>query len=178
MTYLENETVERGARQLEAVGKGGEIMRDAFARFPSGVAGLCAEVEGRPVGLAASSFTVGVSFFPPMVMFSVHNNSSTWPVLRGAASIGISILGSEHAQICQQLASKSGDRFAGLEVTTTEKGAVLIEDSAVWLEASIVSETPAGDHHVVVLEVTAVSTAPEVDPLVYHRSGFRGLLPA
>lgn len=177
MEHLENETVERGARQLENVGEGGEIMRDAFSRFPSGVAALCAQIDGQPVGLAASSFTVGVSFVPPMVMFSVHHNSNTWPMLREAESIGISVLGSEHAQICRQLALKTGDRFAGLDTNTTHSGAVLIEGSAVWFETSTVSETSAGDHYVVVLQVNAVSTSPEVDPLVYHQSGFRALLP-
>ena len=41
-------------------------LRDAFGIFPSGVVAVAANVDGRPVGLAASSFT-SVSLEPPLV---------------------------------------------------------------------------------------------------------------
>jgi flavin reductase (DIM6/NTAB) family NADH-FMN oxidoreductase RutF len=67
-------------------------LRQAFGRFPSGIAALCAQIDGTPNGIVASSFTVGVSMEPPLVMFAVQNTSRTWPVLRGADRIGVSIL--------------------------------------------------------------------------------------
>ena len=52
-------------------------LRQAFGRFPSGIAALCAEIDGAPQGIVASSFTVGVSMDPPLVMFAVQNASRT-----------------------------------------------------------------------------------------------------
>ena len=36
-----------------------DTLRSAFGRFPSGVAALCALIDGAPQGIVASSFTVG-----------------------------------------------------------------------------------------------------------------------
>jgi flavin reductase (DIM6/NTAB) family NADH-FMN oxidoreductase RutF len=49
-------------------------LRDAFGIFPSGVVAVAASLDGRPVGLAASSFT-SVSLEPPLVSIS-------WPARR------------------------------------------------------------------------------------------------
>ncbi|MCZ4136139.1 oxidoreductase, partial [Escherichia coli] len=39
-------------------------LRKVFAQHPSGVAALCAELDGEKTGIVASSFTVGVSLEP------------------------------------------------------------------------------------------------------------------
>ncbi|AMM19230.1 oxidoreductase [Frondihabitans sp. PAMC 28766] len=150
-------------------------IKRAFGAFPSGVAALCAEIDGVKVGMVASSFSVGVSFDPPMVMFSVQNSSSTWPTLKAAERIGISILASEHDAACYQLSSRQGDRFAGLDVHTADSGAIFVHDAAVWLECVVRSTIPAGDHHVVVLEVTSLRVGEGREPLVYHGTRFRQL---
>lgn len=151
------------------------LVRAAFGRFPSGVAALCARVDGEKVGLVASSFSVGASFDPPLVMFSAQNGSTTWPKLQRAQEIGVSVLGGAHAAACLQLASRSRDRFEGLRLHETAGGALLVHDSAMWLQTRILSQTPAGDHHVVLLEVTGLHIVDEVEPLIYHAQRFHGL---
>lgn len=47
-------------------------LRKVFAQHPSGVAALCAELDGEKTGIVASSFTVGVSLEPALVMFAVQ----------------------------------------------------------------------------------------------------------
>jgi len=151
-------------------------LRQAFARFPSGIAALCATIDGAPQGIVASSFTVGVSLEPALVSFAVQNTSNTWPVVKRSGRIGVSILGSEHHGVCRQIASKTGDRFAGLSLTGTEGGALYLDRSALWLETSVYAEVPAGDHHVVLLEVHGVATHDgEHAPLVFQDSGFHEL---
>jgi flavin reductase (DIM6/NTAB) family NADH-FMN oxidoreductase RutF len=152
------------------------VLRAAFGRFPSGVAALSAEHDGVKSGLVATSFSVGVSFDPPLVMFSVQDGSTTWPVLRRSERIGVSILGSGQAAACLQLASRKGDRFVGLETMSTGYGSLFVSGSAVFLDCSIISETPAGDHHIVILEVHALKVHENVEPLVYHGAAFRELV--
>ncbi len=147
-------------------------LRAAFGRFPSGIAALCAEVGGEKLGFVASSFSVGVSFDPPLVLFSVQNTSTTWPRLREASRIGVSVLGRDHADACRQLASRGGDRFSGLDIATTETGAVLLNGSAVWMECEIMSENPAGDHKIVLLAVKELKVDRDMEPLVYHGREF------
>lgn len=155
---------------------GAQSLRQAFSRFPSGVAALCAIVNGQPQGIVASSFTVGVSLEPPLVMFAVQNSSRTWPIVKGAERIGVSILGEKHEGVCRQIASRDGDRFAGLNLASTDEGALFLEDAALWLDCSVESEFPAGDHHVVLLRVHGHETHGDAnEPLVFHGSAFRTL---
>lgn len=150
-----------------------QLLRQTFSLFPSGVACIGALVDGRQEALVASSFTVGVSFDPPLVSFAVQNSSTTWPVIARGERIGVSVMGSGHSAVCRQIASRDkARRFDGVETHVSSTGALFVHDSPVWLECSIYSQVPAGDHHVVLLEVEALGLNPALNPLVVHRSGF------
>jgi flavin reductase (DIM6/NTAB) family NADH-FMN oxidoreductase RutF len=149
-------------------------LREAFGHFPSGVIAIAAEVEGILVGLAASTF-VPVSLDPPLVSFCVQNSSTTWPRLKDVPVLGISLLGESHDAAARALAAKTGDRFAGLETKSTDRGAVFIHGTTVWLESAIENLVPAGDHTIVVLRVHGITVHEDVPPIVFHRSTFRRL---
>ncbi|MCV7424663.1 flavin reductase family protein [Mycobacterium yunnanensis] len=149
-------------------------LREAFGHFPTGVIAIAAEVDGVRVGLAASTF-VPVSLDPPLVSFCVQNTSTTWPKLKDLPFLGISVLGEAHDTAAKTLAAKTGDRFAGLETTTSDRGALFIEGTSVWLESAIEQEVLAGDHTIVVLRVHDITVHDDVAPIVFHRSAFRRL---
>lgn len=149
-------------------------LREAFGHFPSGVIAIAAEVDGVRAGLAASTF-VPVSLDPPLVSFCVQTTSETWPKLKGVAALGISVLGEAHDTAARTLAAKTGDRFAGLETVSSEAGAVFVKGTSVWLESAVEQEVTAGDHSIVILRVLDITVHREVEPIVFHRSGFRRL---
>ncbi|MET0703142.1 MAG: flavin reductase family protein [Mycobacterium sp.] len=149
-------------------------LREAFGHFPSGVIAIAAEVDGERVGLAASTF-VPVSLDPPLVSFCVQNTSTTWPKLKDLPSLGISVLGESHDAAAKTLAAKTGDRFAGLETTSTDGGAVFIHGTSVWVESVIEQLVPAGDHTIVILRVSDITVHEDIAPIVFHRSAFRKL---
>ncbi len=150
-------------------------LREAFGVFPSGVVAVAAAVDGELVGLAASSFT-SVSLEPALVSFSVANTSKTWPTLRRAAHLGVTILADHHDVVCRQLAGPVEHRFDELAVTTTDDGAVLLDDGLARFDCTIYREVQAGDHTIVLLELHAVEHVPDAggssSPLVFHRSAF------
>jgi flavin reductase (DIM6/NTAB) family NADH-FMN oxidoreductase RutF len=151
-------------------------LRAAFSRYPTGVVALCAEVDGDPTGLVATSFGVGTSFDPPLATFAVQQSSTTWPTLRRADIIGVSVLADDQQEACLQMSSRTADRFAGLELARCERDdALLVTGAAMWLECRIHAEIPAGDHTLVVLEVRAIRVHDDRSPLVYHAMAFRGL---
>ena len=130
-------------------------LREAFGHVPSGVVAIAAEVQGVRVGLAASTF-VPVSLEPPLVSFCVQNTSATWPKLKDLPMLGISVLGEAHDEAARTLAAKTGDRFAGMETVSNDRGAVFMKGTGLWLESAIEQLVPAGDHTIVVLRVNEV----------------------
>jgi flavin reductase (DIM6/NTAB) family NADH-FMN oxidoreductase RutF len=148
-------------------------LRQVFAAFPTGVAAVAAVIDGEPAGLAASSF-VSVSLDPPLVSVCVAHTSTTWPTLRSAGRLGISVLGDHQEQASRQLSSRAGKRFAGLDWRATADGAVLLSEASAWLDCSLEQEIPAGDHDIVLLRVHDLG-ASEVMPLVFHGSSYRQL---
>lgn len=151
-------------------------LRSAFGQFPSGVAALAGYTDdGAPQGMVASSFTVGVSLEPPLVSVAIQNSSSTWPILRQASRIGVSILGEGQGHIARKLAAKGTDRFDGLDIEANDD-AIFIPESALWLETSVYGEFPAGDHIVALLEVHHLADFTDIhEPLVFHKSQFRNI---
>ncbi|OBJ83519.1 flavin reductase family protein [Mycobacterium asiaticum] len=149
-------------------------LREAFGHFPTGVVAIAAHVNGVREGLAASTF-VPVSLEPPLVSFCVQNTSTTWPKLKSAPMLGISVLGEAHDVAVRTLAAKTGDRFAGLETVSCESGAVFIKGTGLWLESAIEQLIPAGDHTIVVLRVNQVTVDSGIAPIVFHRSELRSL---
>lgn len=149
-------------------------LRDAFGAFPTGVTAVAAVVNGVPVGLAANSFT-SVSLDPAIVSVCVAHRSTTWPTLRTADRLGVSVLGAHQERACRQLSAREGDRFAALDWRETEDGAVLLSGTSAWLDTSIEQEITAGDHDIVLLRVHAFGIDSHVAPLIFHASRFRTL---
>ena len=152
-------------------------LRRAFAGFPSGIAAVAAVVDDRPAVLVASSFTVGVSEDPPLVLFAVRKASQTWQALLPAAVLGISVLGEQLARSVRQLAgSNTSARLAGVQTTAVDSGAVFLDHSTIWLECVVHDIHGAGDHDIVVLRVLALKSDFDRSPLIWHRSGFTTLV--
>jgi flavin reductase (DIM6/NTAB) family NADH-FMN oxidoreductase RutF len=146
-------------------------LRTVFGIFPTGVVAVAAQVDGALVGLAASSFTP-VSLDPPLVQFSVANASKTWPDLRRAGHLGITILADRHGGLARQLAGPPQARFDGVDVEVGDSGAVTLPDGLAQFDTTIYHEVEAGDHTIVLLRLRAVEHTDHSLPLVFHRSTF------
>lgn len=149
-------------------------LRRVFGAFPTGVTAIAGLVAGEPAGLAASSFT-SVSLDPPLISVCVAHDSTTWPVLRGLPRLGVSVLGAHQERACRRLASREGDRFAGLGRRVTADGAVLVEGASAWFDCSVERHITAGDHDIVLLRIHALDADHAVAPLVFHAGTFRRL---
>jgi flavin reductase (DIM6/NTAB) family NADH-FMN oxidoreductase RutF len=124
--------------------------------------------------LAVSTF-VPVSLDPPLVSFCVQNSSTTWPRLEVASHLGLSLLGIDQQEAARSLSARTGDRFQGLELHGGAGHAAFVEGATAWLEGSIETQVPAGDHHVVIIRVHRLAIRSEREPLVFHGSRFRRL---
>jgi flavin reductase (DIM6/NTAB) family NADH-FMN oxidoreductase RutF len=154
----------------------GRTLRDAFGKFPSGVVAVCArDAAGDPVGMAVSAF-MPVSLDPPLLSICLQKTSSTWPRLAALPAVGVSVLSRDQKEHAQRLASKDGDRFAGISTVLLPSGAVVLDRSHAWFECEIRDSHDAGDHVIVVLTIVQLSVEDEAeDPMVFFGSRFRGI---
>lgn len=150
-------------------------LRRAFSCFPSGVVAVCAHEGGSAfLGMAASSFST-VSLDPPLVSVCVQNTSTTWPWLRARATVGVSVFAHDQSDLCRQLAGPAPERFTGVELLSTDDGALFVAGAAAHLSCGLHAEFPGGDHLVVLLRIRSLAADPQLDPLVFHASTFRTL---
>lgn len=162
-------------RLTDCVGESG-LIRQAFARFPSGVVVVAAEAESEKHALVASSFMVGVSLQPSLVALAVQKSSESWPLIRASGTLGVSVFGRSQAGLTVQLSSKNrAARFDEVAVEVEDGGAVFVEDAALWMECSVYAEVEAGDHWMILLEAKRVGFSDE-EPLVWHGTDFRELV--
>ena len=115
---------------------------------------------------------MAVSLDPPLVSFSIANTSRTWPDLRRAGHLGVTVLAHHHDAVARQLAGPVERRFDGLPVTRTDQGAVTLDDGLALFDTSVHREVEAGDHTIVLLRLHAVENTDHTLPLVFHRSQF------
>lgn len=147
-------------------------LRRAFSSFPTGVVALGAWVDGRAVGMAVNSFT-SVSLDPALVSVSAARTSKTWPLLRSAPVLGMSVLAAGHESLSRRLSSREPDRFGNHGRHVTDDGAVLIEGAALWMECRPHSFFDGGDHEVALFELADVTVFDGIEPLVFHQSRYR-----
>jgi flavin reductase (DIM6/NTAB) family NADH-FMN oxidoreductase RutF len=152
------------------------LLQEALSHFPAGVVALSATIEGERQVMVASSFSVGVSYEPSLVLFSVQKSSSTWPKIKEAPLIGVSVMGEDHHPVCRQLASRDkSKRFNGVETVCGGLGDIYISGSPLWLTCSIYQEVDAGDHVLILLQIEDFQTYSSHMPLVLHRSSLSRL---
>lgn len=153
------------------------VLRQAFGAFPTGVIALCGLIAGEPSGLACSSFN-SVSLEPPLVSVCIAKTSATWPGLREATRLGVSVLTASQVEVARKLSAKGIDRFEGVSWTVSPDGAVFIDGAALWIDCAIRDEVDAGDHVIVLLDVNALTAGSDAAPMIFHRSAFRTLVSA
>jgi flavin reductase (DIM6/NTAB) family NADH-FMN oxidoreductase RutF len=160
-------------------GPDADLLRHVLGHYPTGVAVITAHTERGPVGMAMNSFT-SLSLQPPLVLFCPATSSTTWPVLRDVGSIAINVLSAGQQALSRRFARKAVDRFSDASWSVGANGAPLLHDALGWLECSVRSEFPAGDHTVVIAEIERMNVHWEItEPLVFFRGRYyRGMTEA
>ena len=159
----------------EPVADGGTInaarYRQVLGHFATGVTVVTTATDGQPAGLAVNSFT-SVSLAPPLVAFCVARTSSTWPRIQAVGAFCVNILSEDQEDLCRVFATSGADKFRGVGWRPAESGAPILGGALAWIDCSIESEHPAGDHLIVVGRVRELGVAREGRPLVFYRGGY------
>lgn len=140
-------------------------FRDALGQFATGVTIVTARsADGTPVGVTANSFN-SVSLDPPLVLWSLAKNSRSMEIFQAAAEFAVHILASDQDALSNRFASRTEDKFAGLEIAPD--GLPLLEGCTARFRCRTRHAYDGGDHIIFVGEVIGFEHD-DKPPLLFH----------
>jgi len=143
----------------------------ALSHFASGVTVVTTAHDGRQYGMTVASFA-SLSLHPPLVLVCIERSVKTHDAIAAAGKYGVSILSRTQAGISSKFASRSDDKFNGVELIEGDLDVPLIAGALTAIECRVYDQLPGGDHTIFIGEVLKIHTQ-EGDPLLYFRSGYR-----
>ena len=143
------------------------LFRSALGRFATGVTIVsCVDDGGGFVGLTANSFN-SLSLDPPLVLWSLRENSPSLPVFVGATRFAINVLSEAQVDLSRRFAARIEQKFDSGGWTLGEHGTPVLAGCVAVFECETVSHQPAGDHRLFVGRVLAF-TETTLPPLVFQ----------
>jgi flavin reductase (DIM6/NTAB) family NADH-FMN oxidoreductase RutF len=150
-------------------------LKDAFARWATGVTIVTARAGDRIHGMTVSAFTE-VSLEPPLVLVCIDRASKIQPLIEDGGVFAVNILARGQEALAKRFASREEEdrRFSDLECETGATGAPLVTGSLAKLDCRLETAHESGDHIIYIGEVVDVQLS-DGDPLLFYNRGFCGL---
>lgn len=127
-------------------------LRGAFGRFGTGVTVITTQTAQGPLGMTANSFS-SVSLDPALVLWSAAHRSKRHDAFATATHFCIHILGADQHAMAAHFASQGHD-FSGLDWQPGPTGAPQLGGCLAALHCTPYAVHPAGDHSIIVGQVT------------------------
>jgi flavin reductase (DIM6/NTAB) family NADH-FMN oxidoreductase RutF len=149
-----------------------EALRDAMARFPTGVTVVTAMGPSGPAGATANA-VVSLSLEPPMMLAALDLGSRTLVAVEHAGTFGINVLAGDQADIARRFSTKDPhpEKWDGIG-WSERAGAPMIGGSAIWLACELAEVHNGGDHSIVTGVVNEIETG-EGKPLLFLDGEYR-----
>ncbi|MDQ3914947.1 MAG: flavin reductase family protein [Actinomycetota bacterium] len=148
-------------------------FRDALRKFASGVTIVTVAGDDELHGMTASAFA-SVSLDPPLVLVCLDKTSRTRALVARTGSFAVNVLRSDQEEASRAFALPGVKPFETVPHHAGGNGAPVLDEAIAVLECGTFRVFEAGDHDVVIGEVTAAS-ALGGDPLVYYDGTYRSL---
>ncbi|MEL7198202.1 MAG: flavin reductase family protein [Pseudomonadota bacterium] len=153
-------------------------FRSLMGQFATGVCVVSTQQDGdAPAGITVNSF-VSVSLEPMLVCWSLHNSASQYDVWTQADGYSISILAEDQGDIAREFASRDAYQAGAEHFARGSSGLPHIAGALGYLECRPWKLYPAGDHTMILGEVTGLYLADGAEgsagrPLLFYGSAFR-----
>lgn len=151
-------------------------FRQALAQFATGVCLISTQCPGRgAIALTANSFA-SVSLDPPLILWSIQNNSECFDAFTRCERYGISILGADQQGLSNQFAQRGDHLIDPADGWHRDTGAPLLSTACAVFTLRPYAIHPAGDHHIIVGQVEHFSVGQHSRPLTFYSGKYCGLV--
>ncbi len=166
-THLDPAPADRTAEHPDAVAPTGDALREMLRALASPVVVVTVSAAGETRGATIGSFA-SVSLDPPLVSFNVTHGTQLHAALKTSDAFSVHLLAADQADMAAHFARPDLDahaQMAGADLDGT------LGTIACTVEVCI----PAGDHTVVIGEVTDLVPGRDAAPLLYYQQSYRGV---
>ncbi len=147
-----------------------ETFGDLMAELPAGVAVVTTRGPDGPMGLVVTSLT-SYTATPPSILVSVAHTSRSYDPLIAAERFGVHVLQRGQDAVATAFASKSDDKFAGLD-WRWDGDVPRLEGSLAYLRCHNSKSFTHLDHDVLIGIIEDFEHAAGGQPMLYLRRKF------
>ena len=151
-------------------------IKSAMSRFTTGVTVVTTHFEGQDWGMTCNSFNT-VSLEPAMVLWSIRKEANSYQAFTQSGTYLVNVLQAHQKDTAMRFASgPQPERFANQPSERTAQRNLRLKDTVAWFECRLAQVVTAGDHDILIGEVTGYGTQ-EGQGLAYANRQF-GVLSA
>ncbi|ABG04217.1 flavin reductase-like, FMN-binding protein [Rubrobacter xylanophilus DSM 9941] len=135
--------------------------------------------RGRQSNAMTASWVMQTSERPPAVAVAIRHDRYTHDMVMESGTFALSILRDGQVNLAHHFSETSGeyhDKLQGVPYGLTPGGSPYLLDCLAYLDCRVMDTARAGDHTLVVGEVTAGETLANDYPLIYDPSEYEGAL--
>lgn len=117
-----------------------------------------------------------VSFDPPLVALSVENDTTSLPIIRRTRRFAVNVYSADQRELAGLLGkpyARHPEKIEGLQMTRTETGCPVLQETLAWVECAVETEMPAGDSTLVLGRVVGAQVLRRAEPLTMLAAGFK-----
>lgn len=153
------------------------LFKQAMRRYPAGVTVVTACPPGRPPQAITVSAFCSVSLRPALVLVCLSSSGRAATAIATQPAFAVNLLSAGQTGDSQACTGPTEDRLAGVDWRAGENGAPVLARATAALECRRHAVHPAGDHVILVGEVTAVHLHEHTGPLAYHDGAYCRVAP-
>jgi flavin reductase (DIM6/NTAB) family NADH-FMN oxidoreductase RutF len=148
-------------------------FRKALGCFASGVTVVTTldPANRQPIGVTVSAFS-SLSLDPPQVLFCLGRKTTSLESFKSFGFFAINVLAESQRDLSIRFASRSEDKWAGVDWTAGISGVPLVNGCLASLECSLASAVDGGDHVIFIGNVENLKHQEGGAPLLYFRGAY------
>lgn len=146
-------------------------LRQAAGRFVTGVAVVTAASDRQALVGATVNAVTCLSLAPPLYLVCLANTSNTLATILKSDAFAINVLSAQQRDIAEVFASKSAEKFQGVNYKMEDDKAPLIHGAVAGIACHLWAHYPGGDHTILVGAAQSADYE-EDEPLVMRAGKF------
>ena len=143
------------------------LFKDAMSKFATGVTVISINKNSKYLGKTVNSFA-SLSLKPPLILFSLDENSSSLKDYKYSNFIGINILSKNQKKLSNYFATKK-PIWGNTKYFLSSDNVPLIKESVVNISSKKIKTIKQGDHIIFICELKEIVICKN-NPLVYLNS--------